>query len=88
MSSVNLQRSRRLFLEYLGLPVYEYALATREIETLIALAKYRTNKDAARALGLSTGTVEGYIHRIKNRLHNLNLTDILLHFTTPDRRKF
>jgi DNA-binding CsgD family transcriptional regulator len=84
----DMKKGNRLFMEYLGLLIYDHVLTTREIETLISLAKNRTNINAARELGLSAGTLAAYIHEIKNRLHNQNLNDILLHFTIPDRRKF
>jgi hypothetical protein len=86
--SKDIQTGNRLFMEYLGLPVYEFVLTTREIETLIALAKNHTHLDAARELDLAGGTMASYVCSIKHRLHNQNLNDILLHFTTNDKRKF
>lgn len=84
----DMQKGNRLFMEYLGLPVCEFVLTTRQIEVLISLAKNHTHKDASRELDIAGGTLATYLQSIKRRLHNQNMNDILQHFMTNNRRIF
>lgn len=84
----DMKTGNKLFTRYIGLPTNNFLLTTRELETLIALAKNHTHIDAARELDIEGGTLSTYVQSIKHRLQNQNLNDILLHFTTNDRRKF
>jgi hypothetical protein len=84
----DIKRGNSLFLAYLGLPIYNNPLSSQEIETLIALSKYRNNAHAAKSLAIAVGTIDKNINEIKTKLRDRNICDILLHFTTPDRRKF
>lgn len=85
--SDDMKRGNKLFLQYLGL-TGDFNLTVREIETLIAIAKNHTHKDASRELDIAGGTLAIYLQSIKHKLRNQNMNDVLQHFMVNDRRIF
>jgi DNA-binding CsgD family transcriptional regulator len=76
------------FLEYIGLPPVTHALTSREIECLVVLSKYRSLKEAAKELKLSSKTLEAHLRNVRLKLNCQNLSNVLCHFTSPNRWKF
>lgn len=57
---------------------YFLGLSSRESELLRHLSRYLSQKEVARAMNISLGTVEKHIARIKNKLGCKNMAQLLL----------
>ena len=80
--------ANKKFLEYLNFPLLDQSLTSREIEVLITLSQCKNVKNTSKELHIAPKTLEAHLHNIRLKLGVVDISKILINFTSSVGRKF